>query len=183
MAEISRFVSADGDSWILTHCSQKVYPFSPVPNTLYIEDIAHALSNICRFNGHTNEFYSVAQHCVHTSFLCDKKDAMWGLLHDASEAYISDLARPIKYAPSMTTYRDVEKTLMGAVCERFFLSPTMPKSVKRADEIAIATEVRDLMPQEAQEWKFSVAPDQHSIIPLPPQKAKHQFLMRYQELL
>ena len=177
------FINPEGDTWILTYHSQKVNPFFPMVNSLYIEDIAHALSNICRFNGHTSEFYSVAQHGVHVSEICDRKDMLWGLLHDAPEAYIADLARPIKYANAMKIYRDIESELMKAVCERFYLVPTIPESVRRADEVALATEVRDLMPMEAKEWKFSVAADQHSIIPLPPGKAKAQFLGRYEELL
>jgi hypothetical protein len=130
---------------------RRFYPFDPRPEEIHIEDIAGALSRICRFGGHTRDFYSVAQHSVMVSQVCAPEDALWGLLHDAAEAYIGDLPRPIKRHSSMMNYRLSEGYVMLAVTERFGLEPPdrwvhgMPESVHRADEILLATEARDLM--------------------------------------
>src|SRR5579885_2784587 len=82
--------------WIQTYCGVAFYPLDPRPEEILIEDIAHALSMLCRFTGHVKRFYSVAQHCVYVSHRCDPKDALWGLLHDAAEAYLNDISRPVK---------------------------------------------------------------------------------------
>ena len=89
--------------------------------------MAHSLSQICRFLGHTDGFYSVAQHSVLVSEHVPHEDALWGLLHDASEAYLCDLPAPIKRDPEMSIYRIAEDRLMLAVCERYGLPPEMPR--------------------------------------------------------
>src|SRR5271165_7548492 len=82
--------------WIQTYTGRVMYPLDPRPEEINIIDIAHALSNLCRFTGHVRTFYSVAEHSVRVSQHCDPKDALWGLLHDASEAYLADMSRPMK---------------------------------------------------------------------------------------
>src|ERR1017187_10636100 len=76
---------------ITTFSGIHFWPLLPNPADIRIEDIAHALSNQCRFAGHAREFYSVAEHSVRVSQLCPPEDALWGLLHDASEAYLTDV--------------------------------------------------------------------------------------------
>lgn len=135
------------DSAIVTYTGKIIETLNPDPGQICVEDIAHALSNLCRFTGHTKEFYSVAQHSVLVSSLCPKEDAMWGLLHDATEAYVSDIARPIKkFTEWGSGYLDVEAALMEAVCERFGLDPEMPASVKDADDKLLVAEIHALMP-------------------------------------
>jgi len=75
---------------------------NPRAEDVRIEDIAHALSQQCRFTGHTKTFYSVAQHSVLASTLVAAPDELWALLHDASEAYMGDMNRPLKHAPEMS---------------------------------------------------------------------------------
>ena len=104
-----------------TYAGKCVHPLDPHPDEIDIEDIAHALAHVCRFLGHTDRFYSVAQHSVLVSQQVPAADALWGLLHDASEAYICDLAAPIKRDPSMEAYRAAEQRLMACVCRRFGL--------------------------------------------------------------
>lgn len=82
--------------WILTFSGERFYPFSPAPEEVKTKDIAHALANICRFNGHTRGFYSVAAHSVHVSRLVPPEFALEALLHDAAEAYVGDMVRPLK---------------------------------------------------------------------------------------
>jgi hypothetical protein len=150
---------------------------------LEIQDIAQALSNQCRFSGHTSEFYSVAQHSVHVSNLCDKADALWGLLHDASEAYLVDVPRPVKRASMMDGYRKAESVLMDAICQRFGLSGLMPDSVHRADNEALIAEAKSLMGNP--DWAYGQYREVRTVppmMPLPPKAAKRLFLDRYYEL-
>ena len=79
--------------WMQTHSGIQFWPLDPRPEDILIEDIAHALSNQCRFAGHCCFHYSVAQHSVLVSENVPAQDAMWGLLHDAGEAYLVDLPR------------------------------------------------------------------------------------------
>lgn len=88
--------------WIKTVTGRKFYPLDPRFQEVNIEDVAHALSMKVRFNGHVQRYYSVAQHSVHVSRILERwhpkrRDlAMWGLLHDAAEAYLADIPRPMK---------------------------------------------------------------------------------------
>ena len=141
------------NSAIVTYSGRVIEPLNPDPAQIDIEDIAHALANQCRFTGHTREFYSVAQHSVLVSYECAPEDALWGLLHDASEAYLADIARPVKkFTDWGEVYFVAEEILMAAVEKRFDLEyPSeqyfiMPQSVKAADDVLLRTEMRDLMP-------------------------------------
>src|ERR1039457_118422 len=87
------------DGFIGTFSGLRFWPLDPNPEKILIDDIAHALAHQCRFGGHASRFYSVAEHSVHVSRLCPPEDALWGLLHDASEAYLVDLPRPLKQLP------------------------------------------------------------------------------------
>src|ERR1035441_1601867 len=98
---------------ITTFSGVRFWPLIPNPADIRIEDIAHALSNQCRFGGHTREFYSVAEHSVRVSQLCTPENALWGLLHDASEAYLSDVTAPITELPQLEAYRAAERSLQG----------------------------------------------------------------------
>jgi hypothetical protein len=131
---------------ILTHTGKVFYPLNPDSKDIDPIDIAHALSNQCRFNGTTKKYYSVAQHSVLVSDMVEPKDRLWGLLHDAAEAYLGDLVTPIKRNSAMgVEYRAAEEILMKAVCERFSLHPIMPKSVDLADKSILLAEAEELM--------------------------------------
>lgn len=135
------------DPRIVTKSGRAVNPLDPDPDTILIEDIAHALSNSCRFTGHVSSFYSVAQHSVLVARSLPKEHALWGLLHDASEAYLSDLARPIKQFEGLgATYRRVEKRLMQVIAKKFGLPWPEPKVVKEMDNAVLAAEIHFLMP-------------------------------------
>jgi uncharacterized protein len=113
------------------------------------------------------------------STIVPAEDALWGLLHDASEAYISDIARPVKRQQEFGKfYKQAEDILMAAVCERFGLPMEMPDSVKEADDMLLRAEQRDLMPNEPSDGP--IYPD--TIEPWSPSKAKTWWMSRYSQL-
>ena len=163
-----------------------VHPCSPHPDQIDIDDIAHSLSQQCRFLGHTDAFYSVSQHSVLVSQIVPAEDALCGLLHDAAEAYLCDLPAPIKRAPEMWFYRTAESLLTRAIAARFGLPPEMPESVKRADRIILATEFRDVTTATDLDWIAAECgaeprPDLR-ILPWTPPIAEDRFLRRFWEL-
>lgn len=174
-------VHGDG-GWIATYTGNYIYPLHPDPEHIHIEDIAHSLSNQCRFTGHVKKFYSTAQHSVLCSYAVeDPAYRLWALLHDAGEAYLSDIARPVKRQPEFSYYAIVEDGLMDAVVERFGLSKElpMPPCVKVADNLLLWTEMRDLMPNDPPTGSETLDTE---IDPWTPEYAERAFLARYEAL-
>ena len=135
------------EAWIETYTGKRFPLLEPDEALLCIEDIAHALSNQCRWTGHTKFFYSVAEHSVLVSRYSNPIDQLEGLLHDASEASMADLNRPLKHCTQIgPPYFEVEKRIMQAVVNKFGLSSAMPASVKEADNFILWAEKQQLMP-------------------------------------
>lgn len=178
-------MTRQGD-WIQTYSERQFYPLDPRPEEIHIEDIGHALSNICRFGGHCRQFYSVAQHSCRVAdfFLPDRPElAMWGLLHDAPEAYLGDMVRPLKHWSGDWGDRFVEAEgrLMEAVVRRFKLTPVeIPSAIKEVDDVMLLTEVRDLMGDpdwaRVQAMTKGLRPDSTPIAPVPPLVARNRFM-------
>ena len=147
-----------------------------------IGEIAHALSHICRFTGHVRTFYSVAQHSYHASYLVPQEHALAALLHDAAEAYIGDVASPLKRL--LPDYKAIEEKVEAAVFRHFNLPAKFDPCIKQADLIMLATEKRDLMPEHVDTWDCiqGIEPMPQNLQPMAPQTAKYCFLDRFFEL-
>jgi hypothetical protein len=119
---------------------------APTADAIDIEDIAQALSLQCRFAGQIGAFYSVAQHSVLCSWMCEPQDALAGLLHDAAEAYMGDVPRPVKALVGMDGYVACEAHLTAIILQRFGLSGQLPASVRQADDELCVIEAHELFP-------------------------------------
>ncbi len=139
----------DRGDWLQTYLGGKFYPLDPRPDEIFIEDIAHSLAMQCRYAGHSLRFYSVAEHCYHVSYAVLQENALWGLLHDASEAYIQDIIRPVK--PYLANYKGIEEKVMRAIATKFDLEWPMPDEVKAADYSILANEKEAVM-RPGLEW-------------------------------
>lgn len=172
---------------ILTYTGRYFNFLNPQNNEYDIRDIAHALSNVCRFAGHVREFYSVAQHSVMVARICvqyagqnyigDVNDrGRAGLLHDASEAYLGDVTRPLKKL--LPDYKQIEQSIERALFAKFGIPYPLPEIVKHADLVMLATEQRDLMAPHADEWPAlaGITPLPEIINPWSPEKAEREFL-------
>lgn len=165
--------------WMQTASGKQFWPLDPRVDEIDIEDIAHALSMQCRYAGHCLQFYSVAEHCCHISDACSSEHALWGLLHDASEAYLTDVIRPIK--SSLTGYKAIEQRLMACICERFGLPIEQPEIVSELDRRILGNECTGVMALPPVPWKTTDNP-LPNLKYLPcwhPSMARQQFLTRF----
>lgn len=201
-------------SHIQTFTGRHINPFDPDPAAIDIEDIAHALSHICRFTGHTRSFYSVAEHCVRaadyntmtsihgTMGKRSRRMALATLLHDASEAYLTDIPRPLKphmyvvpcldmaagVRGNLCQYKAAEGDLQTTIYRRFGLTTDdisdFTQAIHHADLIMLATERRDLLTPTSAVWPSldGVTPMPEQITPWSPKHAKFQFLCLFEKL-
>ncbi len=165
-------------------------------------DVAHALSLKCRFGGHCLKFYSVAQHSVLVSYVVaqmggDARAQLVGLLYDGGEAYLPDVAAPIKSAAYFSihqgahewdhpSFADVEELIMEAVYSSLGLPLTFESErvlVTRADLVMLMTEARDLMAKPPQEWKIKAEYLAETVVPMGPGEARTLFLGRFHALM
>jgi hypothetical protein len=165
--------------WAVVNGEDSGYPDA----TIAIEDIARSLSMQCRYLGHVKKFYSVAEHSVRVSRLCDPKDALAGLLHDAAEAYLGDVPAPYKRHASFAAYVELEENLRARIFERFGLLPDLPASVKLADREILATEVIVLKHRSHPVWSIDVQSRPACVIAgYQPQDAEMMFLREFRSL-
>ncbi len=149
-----------------------------------IEDAAHGLSMQCRFNGMTRLFYSVGDHSVRVADLLERRHpghhdlAMWGLLHDVSEAYVGDCVRPVKR--QLPAFAEIEDRIQHAVAEAFGLPWPMPREVHAADNDLLALEAKHLM--SPGDWAEPPLDAGHFAPPRPPEEAKVAFLSAFHRL-
>lgn len=165
--------------WIQTYSSRQFWAMDPRPEDFNIIDIAHALSLICRFNGHCIRFYSVAEHsilmAIHFIRKGDYANALWALLHDGTEAYLCDIPRPIK--PYLNGYREVEDKLMSLISESFKLNGvTMPKAVKDVDYAILFAEAAQNMGPAPTAWNSPVDALDVKLQYWTPEQAERNFL-------
>lgn len=170
---------------IMTYSGRRVDVLALRPSDIDIEDIAHSLSLQCRFGGHCREFISVAQHSVNVSLHCDPEDALWGLLHDAPESFLTDIPKPVKVSVPLKGYRRLEAILEAQVASRFGLSLPIPKSVKDADCVELLTEWESFKPLGGLRWNGTLSnytPRPEILVSWAPAVAKRRFLERFEEL-
>lgn len=172
--------SLDQHAFMSTFGGRRIDPTNPNPLDLHIVDIAHALSQLCRFTGHTITFYSVAQHSLLVSMNCPDGFKLEGLLHDAAEAFISDLSRPLKHHPSMTAYRELEETVDSVIRAHYELPPTMSPEVKDVDNKLVVDESLALMVNH--DWAEGNPRLGLRIYPLPPAEAERAFIAQFLDL-
>lgn len=168
--------------WMQTFTGRAFYPMAPLTEDVDPADIAHALSLICRYGGHTKVFYSVAEHCVLMSYAVSPASALWALLHDATEAYVGDMVRPLKQM--IPAYRDVEDRLSNVIADRFGISRTCPDEVKQADLRILHDERDALMGDPPQPWRSleGVRPLGVQVMGWAPEYAERQYLDRLHQL-
>lgn len=171
-------------SWMQTVNGRMFWPCDPRIGDFDLGEIAVALGNICRFGGHLNTHYSVAQHCVLVAELCPENLQLEGLMHDATEAYYGDIPRPLKYSAYMAGYREIEKIAEMALARQFDLhywSDTgWPEIVKHYDNAILMAEHRDLQVLEPAPWGVDVPADPKTISPWPAAQAAEAWLKAYE---
>lgn len=169
------------EHYIRTFKGHKFFPLDPNPEAIDIEDIAHALSLNCRWTGHVREHYSVGQHSIWVAYMVDSAHRLSALLHDASEAYLSDVARPVKHHPDFEFYRIAEKRLEEAIQAKYGLFAGMTEQIRTADNRMLATEKRDLVNGEAGTVTgVDLPPYDFKIVPKPPKEVENMFLKLFE---
>jgi hypothetical protein len=180
-------------TWIQTFTG-KAFDFADISsNEISIRDIAHSLSMQCRYNGHTKKFYSVAEHSVNVmemvaqhigkGTLCqgtkNAKILMSALLHDASEAYLCDIPRPLK--PLLSNYAEIEKNVENHICNVFGLNPDKHPLIKEADNAILAMEKQALMGPEPLPWNLPKTLEfrEIEIVCLSSEEAYNKFMLNY----
>src|SRR3984957_18331875 len=127
------------DRYLSTYTGKKFFPYDPRPEQICIEDIAHGLSMLCRFAGQCRFFFSVAEHSIAVAHLLPANLKLEGLLHDASEAYLADLPRPVKVG--LPEYNAIEAAVEEVIAQKFALAFPTPSQVKTADNALLRNEV------------------------------------------
>lgn len=181
------------DDYIETYTGKRLVILDPQPEQIDIEDIAHSLSMQCRYTGHVRKFYSVAEHSYWVSELAERSKpydahfALWGLLHDATEAYLADIASPVKQ--HLSNYKEIENRLAEVIAERFRIPLTkdLEDYVKFHDIQILRREAELLMPSKGLGWKANEG-NPHEIPNVPicgwyPEEAKEKFLKRFEQLM
>ncbi len=145
-----RIKTAKGPT-ILLHSGHYFDLLDPASSRFTLGDIAQGLANTCRFTGQCRRFYSVAEHSWHASFLVPERFQLAALMHDAAEAFIGDVTRPLKQL--LPEYRAIEKRIEAVIAERFKLGRDCDDPVvKHADMQMLAAEQKALMPATGGEW-------------------------------
>jgi len=173
--------------WMITYTGRRFWPLSPRVEDVSFRDIAHALSQVCRYGGHTRCFYSVAEHSAHLAeyfMRLGRPDlARFALLHDGSEAYIGDMIRPLK--PQLPAFKQVERPIERIILIAAGLAGTLPPEVHDADTAIIGTEACTLFTPEvlaAAGWKVLPGLDGVDIMGWIPPYAEQHFLGLFEEL-
>lgn len=166
--------------WMQTFMGRQFWPLDPRSDDVHIDDIAEPLSKLCRYNGHCEGFYSVAEHSVLVSLNVPPEMALEGLMHDAAEAYLGDVIRPIK--PFLTGLKEIESKIEKAIAARFGLVYPWPNEVMRVDAAILHDEQLSIMKEPPRKWHLPLPPMGVNIMCMEHQAACSLFLKRFEEL-
>lgn len=172
-------------AWIQTYGGGVFHILDPHQDEIHIKDIGHALAMQCRFTGHVRSFYSVAEHSVLGSYLVPPAYALRFLLHDAPEAYIADINRPLKHYTGVgPAYLPVETRIADAIHVRFHIVGDEPACIKEIDNQMLYAEKAQLLPP--MDWGTKWSQDEKAaditIRNWAPEVAEVEFLHRFYEL-
>jgi len=172
--------------WVNTYTGKHFHYLDPQPEEIDIIDIAHSLSLTCRYGGHCKQFYSVGDHSIRVAEIVPDELKLRALLHDAAEAYLTDLPRPIKY--DIPEFHIRENVIQRNIEAKFGIktsrSPLIPdtgkKIIKQSDNILLATEARDMM-HDMVDWSALPDPLPEMILPMCSSAVENIFMMRFIE--
>jgi len=151
----------------------------PTSSQFIIDDVAHGLANICRYSGQCSKFYSVAEHSILVSETA-RGFEFEALLHDAAEAFLGDVTRPLKQL--LPEFKRIESTVQRVILDRFGIT-SIPRQVKQADLRVLAAEQKQIMPEGTDGWVRGqkVEPAPIIVQHLEPARAKVMFLDRFEK--
>jgi hypothetical protein len=171
------------ERYLSTFTGLKFRPYDPHPDQIDIRDIAHGLSLTCRFSGQTPFMYSVCEHSLHVASRLPDKFKLEGLLHDSSEAYLSDIVKPVKHG--LPDYRVLAVVVEQAIALKFDLEFPWPSQVKTVDLALLRHELFSFFGADRYFEDFGevyVAKEPTFVRALPPEVAERQFLDLYSRL-
>lgn len=177
-----------GDQWISLLSGGTFNYNTPEDSDVTIDDIASAVSNVCRFSGHLPRFYSVGQHLVNTSYIVPPEHAFTALMHDTAEAFTNDLPTPLKWA--LPIFKELEVKIESAMGNKFGFQYPYPPEVKEADTVMLMLE-KYYVKEDASVWPLyerytkDYVEGYRNLVDLDswqPRRAKREFLERYEEL-
>lgn len=164
--------------WMTTYTGIKLNPLNLHPDDIVIEDIAHHLSLLCRYNGACKFLYTVGQHCVFGVDYVSQGNELAYLLHDASEAYLSDMVKGVK--DQLEVFRIIEDRLQGIIYKKFNVEPFDHAEVKRVDYAIMNTEAHAIM-SNLDGWLFPEPPLDIEIKYWVPMHTEEKFLQLYEK--
>jgi 5'-deoxynucleotidase YfbR-like HD superfamily hydrolase len=181
-------------SFIQTYTGRRVDPLAVRPDDVHLLDIAHALAYSSRYNGHAKKFYSIAQHSVLVSLLLERQEfttdtQLWGLMHDAAEAYLGDVVTPLKAALGVSTsagleaFAELERQALDAIAEGLGLPAHFAERIiKNADRELLACEAEVLIVGDLTAWRLEFKPGALVVDPWTAEESEQKFLARWLEL-
>ena len=175
----------DRGPWILTYTGQHYYVCDPSPREVRLADIAHHLAMLCRYTGACAQFFSVAEHSILVSQVVPPEYALAGLLHDAAEAYVGDLSRPLKQSGAVDGHLEIERRNWHAIAARYGVAPELPECVHVADWQVCLAEKAVLMPVDGVPWRHPRYPNTAADVPIhcmSPYMAEKAFLRRFEQI-
>lgn len=159
--------------------------FNPSATEISVEELAHVLSNVCRFAGHVRYFYSVAQHAVNASLIVAEGHEKAALLHDTAEGFTNDIVTPLKV--QVPLFKDIETVIESDMARRFDFQYPLSPEVKLADLQMLKIE-KDILKPSTSHWaildgvEVDHLLDRVDMRPMTPTEACDAFLQRWEEV-